>query len=166
MPWNENIVSHKMLKSLKFMSITAFWSVFSWLLAPLLLSKPSINLPSLNQVFVQTPYRMKVCRPAVISCPIVRCHTATWWELCKRPSPHRRVCLPDSGFSHKLVPACLAATSEARRLSVYTYTCVVLSLKVSIKFNPEIKKKEKKRRGCHSLPVIMVFALEESGNRC
>lgn len=73
-----------------------------------------------------------MCSLDVISCPIVCCHTAMWWEpreTLSRLFTGVFVCVSVSlagcGFSHKLVSACLAATSEARSVSVCVCVCAV-----------------------------------------
>ena len=67
------------------------------------------------------------------------------------------VCLAGCCFSHKLVSACLAATSEVR--SVCVCVCGMESQSVNQILNPELK-------GGDALPYLLIieFALKESGN--
>lgn len=92
----------------------------------------SINLTIFNQVFVQSECRMKVCVFSVLF-PVLLCVVIQWHGgniASVLSSFHRSVCLcfcvsvclAASGFSHKLVAACLAATSEVG--SVYAVKCV------------------------------------------
>ena len=105
-----------------------------------------------------------MCCLGAVSCPIVCFHTATWWERRKRfLFTGLFVCaFLCASFSHKLVSACLAATSKVG--SVYVVkpalcvcapvcvcVCVCVWYEVSRRqsyLNPKIKG-----RGCPSLPL-------------
>lgn len=71
-----------------------------------------INLTILNQLFVQTKYRMKVCVVWAVFpvqlCVVIQRHGGNVANTLVFSQPLFLGC----GFSHRLVSACLAATSE------------------------------------------------------
>lgn len=124
------------------------------------------NLPLIFPVSIKCLFRRYTGWRCVdwLLFPVLLCAVipAVWWELCKMLSPHRRVCLPDSGFSHKLVPACRAATSEASPLSACEMPTRVRVWYWVSKCQSNLirrwrKKKKGKERDASSLPVITGF---------